>query len=475
MVPGVTTDNLENWPVIGTFTLFLFAFVAIGVLSVRRAQKTEVDYLLAGRNVGPWLTALSAVATNSSGFMFVGLIGATYNEGLGSIWIMVGWIGGDWLAWLFVHRRLREKSEARQSLSFSGFLATDHRGQTQRSVAVVGSLITVIFLGTYAGAQLHAGSKALHVLFGWPYASGAMLGAMVIVLYCFSGGIRASIWTDAAQSGVMLTAIAILTGTALYEAGGPFSLYQGLYAEDPDLVRWIPEGLPLGFSPYALGWLGAGLGVIGQPHVMVRAMALRDPKDIRSTRNIYFAWYITFTILCITAGLLCRLLLPKTGSFDSELALPRLAEALLPAGFLGVLLAGLFAATMSTADSQVLVCSAALSQDVLPKTKSGYLVTKMTTIAVALLALGVALFGSKSVFTLVAIAWSALASGLGPVLIVRVFGLPLSGRWALTMMLLGLAASIFWRFGLGLHGAIYEVVPGMVVGLACFGLSRRFN
>lgn len=466
--------SAAEWPVVLSFVLSLLAFVTVGVWSTRKAEASKSDYLLAGRSVGPWLTALSAVATNNSGFMFVGLIGATYAGGLSAMWIMVGWVLGDWVAWFFVHRPLRERSEANGALSFPAFLAIDDRGVKHAGVALVASLVIVVFLGAYAAAQLNAGSKALHVLFGWPYATGAVLGAVIIVLYCFSGGIRASIWTDAAQSVVMLVSIAILTGTALYHAGGLAGLWADLAAQDTALTAWRPqaEDARFGFSPWLLGWLGAGLGVVGQPHVMVRAMALKEPSDMAKVRRIYVVSYSIFTVLCVLAGLCCRVLLTEQQGFDAELALPTLSRALLPAAFVGLMLAGLFSATMSTADSQVLVCSAALSQDVLPKEMSGYLWTKLATLAVAAVALSIALFGSDNVFALVTLAWSVLASALGPLLVVRSLGRPVAPRWAILMMLVGVAASTFWRFGLAWHDAVYDVLPGMLAGFFVYLVSQ---
>ena len=202
---------------------------------------------------------------------------------------MVGWVGGDWLAWLVVHKKLRERSAAASVDTIPSFLALDEHGQRSKLLALIAGLITVVFLGTYAGAQLSAGSKALHVMFGWPHETGAILGAAVIILYCFSGGIRASIWTDTVQAIVMLISMLLLSFVALEELGGFEALWSRLRAIDPKLVQIIPE-MRFGFVPYLLGWFGAGLGVVGQPHVMIRAMAIRDPGGIKKARPTYVWW-----------------------------------------------------------------------------------------------------------------------------------------------------------------------------------------
>jgi len=466
-LPGATP------PVIASFLFFLALFVAIGAYSATRAKKTADDYLLASRSIGPWMTALSAVATNNSGFMFIGLIGMTYLEGISAAWIMVGWVGGDWLAWLVVHKKLRERSAAASVDTIPSFLALDEKGRRSDFLALIAGLLTVVFLGTYAAAQLSAGSKALHVMFGWPHETGAILGAVVIVLYCFSGGIRASIWTDSIQSVVMMISMFMLSAVALEELGGFEALWSQLRTIDPSLVQVIPER-EFGFAPFLLGWFGAGLGVVGQPHVMIRAMAIRDPEEIKKARTIYFVWYWAFSVGCVLVGLTCRALLdiPSIESFDQELALPQLALQLLPGVLVGVVLGGLFSATMSTADSQVLSCSASIAHDIFPSKKNDrYLLTRGATVGVTALAVIIALYGSRNVFALVTLAWSLLASSLGPLLVVRVLKRQVSPIWGALMMIGGAASALIWRYGFEFGDAVFDVLPGMLGGFLIFGLS----
>ena len=464
-------------PVVASFLFFLALFVAIGAYSATRAVKTADDYLLASRSVGPWMTAFSAVATNNSGFMFIGLIGLTYLEGISAAWIMVGWMGGDWLAWLVVHKKLRKLSADAAVDTIPGFLALDENGRRSDLLALIGGLLTVLFLGTYAAAQLSAGSKALHVMFGWPHEAGAILGAVVIVLYCFTGGIRASIWTDTVQSLVMMVSMLMLSAVALEEIGGFDALWSQLGAIDPRLVQVIPEK-QFGFTPFLLGWFGAGLGVVGQPHVMVRAMAIRDPEEIKKARTIYFGWYWIFSAGCILVGMACRALLdiPSIENFDQELALPQLALQLLPGVLVGVVLGGLFSATMSTADSQVLSCSASIAHDIFPSKKSDhYSLSRIATVGVTALAVVIALYGSRSVFALVTLAWSLLASSLGPLLVLRVLKQRVSPIWGVAMMVGGAASALFWRYALDFGDAVFDVLPGMLGGFLIFGISSALG
>jgi sodium/proline symporter len=464
-------------PIIASFLFFLALFVAIGAYSATRAKKTADDYLLASRSVGPWMTAFSAVATNNSGFMFIGLIGTTYLEGISAAWIMVGWMGGDWLAWLVVHKKLRERSAAAAVDTIPSFLAIDEKGQRSTLIALIAGLITVIFLGTYAAAQLSAGSKALHVMFGWPHEAGAILGAVVIVLYCFSGGIRASIWTDTVQSIVMLFSMLMLSVVALDQLGGFEALWSQLRAIDPILVQVIPEKR-FGFTPFLLGWFGAGLGVVGQPHVMIRAMAIRDPEEMTKARRIYFSWYWVFSAGCVLVALACRALLdiPSVENFDQELALPQLSMQLLPGVLVGVVLGGLFSATMSTADSQVLSCSASIAHDIFPSKKSDhYLLSRGATVGVTAMAVIIALYGSRNVFSLVTLAWSLLASSLGPLLVLRILNRPVSPVLGTAMMIVGAASALYWRFGLEFGDAVFDVFPGMLGGFFTFGVAALWK
>lgn len=453
-----------------SFGVFLLGFVAIGAWSATRKQETQDDYLIASRSIGPWFTALSAVATNNSGFMFMGLIGATFDSGIRAMWLMVGWVIGDWLAWLFVHRRVREQSERVGANTVPGMLASGLRDG--RAVAAAAGLITLVFLGLYAAAQLTASGKAIHHVFGWDVKIAAVIGAVIVGAYCIAGGIRASIWTDVAQSIVMLASVSALLITAIVEIGGLGALWQQLERIDPALIELAPGDYKFGFIGYALGWLGAGLGVVGQPHIMIRAMAIDSPDHVAKARRIYVVWYLAFSAACIGVGLTARVLL--SGPLpDAELALPVLSEHLFPAVLVGMMLAGVFAATISTADSQILSCSAAITQDLLPGWGQSYGRVKLMTLAVTAFALVLALFGEGlGVFGLVTIAWSSLAAGLGPLMIVRAFGWPYDTRAALVMMVVGVAGALGWRYGLAWHGDLYDAFPGMVAGLIAYAVMR---
>lgn len=470
---------------VGTFGLFLLLFTLVGVASSRVAKPTTDDYLVAGRSVAPWLTALSSVATNNSGFMFVGLIGFTYRGGLHTIWMAVAWILGDLLVWLGVHQRVRQLSGELDVVSVPSLLGMDPQGTRQRAVVRVTAALTFVFLGGYAAAQLRAGSIALEELFGAPPWLGATLGAGIVVAYCFSGGLRASIWTDAAQAVVMLGSMALLLGFCVVDVGGPTTLLQLLGDQDPALLGLMPPDATLGMLPYLLGFVAGGFGAIGQPHILVRSMAITSAADIPRARLWYYAWFVPFYAAAIAVGLYARvavpeLLVPPAGltgaaaqaavTHATEGALPALAVAMLPPALVGVMLAGLFSATMSTADSQVLACSAAVTEDAL-EGRADRRLSKLATLAVTALALALALGASEGVFALVLAAWSYLGASLGPVLLVRIARQPLGQRTALAMIGCGLATIQLWK-AFGPSGAVFALLPGILVPLALYGLAR---
>ncbi|MGB3509137.1 MAG: sodium/proline symporter [Microcoleaceae cyanobacterium] len=457
-----------------TFIAFLLLFTVVGIYSATQKQNTTNDYLLASRNVNPWLTALSAMATGQSGYLFIGVIGFTYQVGVASIWIPVAWAIGDYIAWWLIFKKLRLVSQETNSDTVSSFLGQENQVMGQRKnngrwITIISALITIAFLGTYASAQLVAASKGLNAIFGWNYQLGVIIGAIIVVIYCFSGGIRASIWTDSVQAVLMIGSLLVLCVVGLIDCGGFGELWAKLNAIDPTLTNWIPADLPWGFFPYFLGWMVAGFGAVGQPHILVRAMAIDSADNVALARNIKFVCGQMNSATAFGVGLTARALLPDLmTSSDPELALPYLSMELLPAVMVGLMLAGLFSAAISTADSQILSCSAALSQDLIPTTANSYRMAKIATLVVTAIVLAIALVGDNNVFALVIFAWSILACGLGPLLVLRVLQKPVSVPVAIAMMIVGIAVSIIWNMGFSLSSAIYEVLPGMAAGFIVY-------
>lgn len=468
---------------IWSFAVLMVLLTCSGAMSWIKKKKTTGDYLLASRGVAPWLSALSAVATNNSGFMFIGMIAYSYRLGIESMWMMIGWILGDLSAWLLVHPRVRRQSEKKDVNSLAGLMGTGDGSQGScRLIVLVSGLITVIFLGIYAAAQLKAGSTALRALFGWDVSIGMTIGAAIVVLYSFAGGIRADIWTDAAQSLVMIITMILIMVMGMQDIGGPQVLWDNLKAQDPGLISVFPEEPAFGFLAYLLGMVAGGYGTTGQPHIMTRYMAIESADKIKRAGCWYFAWYIPFFIASVAVGLYTRALMPDLPQHElaqefhdpTELALPLVTMHLLPDVFIGVALAGLFAATVSTADSQIIVCSGAITQDIRPRWRDSYLASKTGTFSITAVALLIGLYAPEGVFGLVLIAWSALAASLGSVLVIRLWGLPLSNAGALAMMITGIVVVSWWHVS-GYDDDVFKLLPGLIAAFAVYGLSRLID
>ena len=460
-----------------SFCLFLLLFTLVGSLSVLKKKNTSIDYLLANQEIKPWLAAISAIATSNSGYMFIGQIGFTYVYGLQSVWLMFGLIFGDFISSLFVHKNIRKKSQELKVVSFANLVSKWH-GKNYKYVQLFGGVIILIFLSTYAAAQLNAGSKSMHILFGLDYRLGAIIGGVIVLLYCFSGGIRASIWTDAVQSLVMIIAMFLMVFFGIEKLGGFSSFINQLHEVSPDYMKWFPSTNFSEFyiAPYMfiIGWFFSGLGVIGQPHVMVRFMAIDNTKNIPKTRIYYYTWYTLFYSLTILAAFVARLLIPETNNLDPELALPTLALNLLPEFFVGLVLAGIFAATMSTADSQILACTASITNDLLLNKKNNYFINKLVTLIVTVFVVTIAINDNKNVFNLVLMSWSTLACCFSPLLIVNSLQQKVSEFLSLMMMIIPLITLLLWRY-FGLSEFIYEVAPGIVSGILTFFVFKLFR
>ena len=458
-----------------SFLTILAVFLAIGLSSARKATGRRQDYYLASSSVSPWLTGLSAVATNNSGYMFIGVIGYTYETGLAAIWLMFGWILGDFLGSLFIHKRLRHATGVTKEASFASVMARwngDDFPVWRRLAAV----IMVVFLIAYAAAQISAGGKALQGVLGFDPRAGAVAVALVVIAYSIVGGLRASIWTDGAQSLAMLVAMGLLFIIGVEGMGG-LSGAIDQWSDVPGFLNLFPDDLLLagaaGMALFVLGWMFAGLSVVGQPHVMVRFMALDDERSMMRARAWYYGYFTLFYALATGVGMLSRIYLPDLASMDPELALPEMALELLPPVLVGLILAGIFAATMSTADSLVLSCSAAITHDLTPERLERPWLLKAATAITTLVALGLALSGSQSVFSLVILAWSTLASAFAPLLALLALNRKVSEPVAIALMFTGVATALIWRFGLGWHSDVYEGLPGILLPLVIGWFASR--
>ena len=453
----------------------MLLFAGVGLASIRVKKDTTDDYLIAGRGMHPALAALSAVSTWNSGYMFIGAIGFTYMMGYNVIWLAIASTLGQLVAWMWLYKFIQEEGEKRNVRSLSS-LVGDKAGSPEAKLAAV---LSVLFLSIYAAAQLTSGGKALLVMMGWSELIGILIGFVLVVAYCYAGGIRASIWTDAIQSCVMIIGSMILCWIALGEVGGFSGMNSGLESQDTNLTNIMPPDLMFGISMWAFAFFLGGLAVAGQPQVVSRVMTLGSENDRKQAMIWFFVWQTPFIILMTFVGLSSRVLFPKADNFDPELGLPMLAMDTMPAIGVGMILASIFAATMSTADSQVLACTAAITDDIKPEWREDHKTTKKVTLVVAAFATAISIGGlyvpgGDSVFKLVVLAVYGLGSIFVPLLIIRWLGYKPDSKHSIGMMVSAFIAVILWSMLPAIMGwksvagadGIFPSVPGMGAAFA---------
>lgn len=445
---------------IGSFILFMTAFAGIGLASMLVKEDTTDDYLVAGRGMHPALAALSAVSTWNSGYMFIGYIGFTFTMGYSIVWIAFGSMAGQILAWIWLYKFIQQSANERGLRSLSS-LVSEATGSPEAKLAAV---LSILFLSVYAAAQLTSGGKALYVMLGWSEVVGILIGFVLVVAYCYAGGIRASIWTDAAQSSVMILGSSLLCWVALGQIGGFSGLHSGLNGQNANLTSIVPADLGFGVTLWAFAFFLGGLSVAGQPQVVTRVMTLGTDRDRKTAMLWFFAWQTPFLLIMTIIGLSSRVVF-SGADFDPELGLPMLAMETLGPFWVGLILASIFAATMSTADSQVLACTAAFTDDVMPEISQDHKKTKMVTLVVAAFATAISVFGlyvpgGDSVFSLVVLAVYGLGSIFVPILIIRWSGYEPDTTHTTAMMIAALIGVIAWRL-MGLNDEIFESIPGM--------------
>ena len=479
----------EELLILFSFLLFMGIFAGVGIASMWVKQDTTDDYLVAGRGMHPALAALSAVSTWNSGYMFIGFIGFIFLQGYSAIWIALVSTIGQLVAWIWLYKYIQKEGSERNLRSLSS-LVSSKSGAPEAKLAAV---LSVFFLAIYAAAQLTAGGVALKSMLNWSEIIGILIGFVLVVAYCYAGGIRASIWTDAAQSTVMIVGSTILCVVALSKVGGLSGLHDRLAfisAENPgvNLVDIYPSGLTFGATLWIAAFFLGGLGVAGQPQVVSRVMTLKDDSDRKEAMVWFFVWQTPFIALMFLIGLACRAIFDGViAPEDAQTGLPELAQSLNPI-LGGVILASIFAATMSTADSQVLACTAAITDDIKPEWNQDHGKTKKVTLAIAALATGISLVGQlfpgfgDSVFALVVFAVYGLGGIFVPLILIRMMGYEPDSKHTISMMVAALLGVLVWTIASVLFadgdwpGGVFPSVPGIGAAFAVhFGYCLRYE
>ena len=456
-------------PLIVAFTAYLLLMVVIGFVAWRRTRTFD-DYILGGRSLGPYVTALAAGASDMSGWLMMGLPGALYLTGASEGWIAVGLIIGAWFNWRFVAGPLRVYTErANNALTLPDYFT--HRFEDRsKLLRILSALVILVFFAIYCASGIVAGARLFESMFGLPYGQAMLWGALVTIVYTFIGGFLAVSWTDTVQASLMIFALLLVPSFAIAGVGGPAASLALIEQVDPARLAWIGAG-GLVAVVSALAW---GLGYFGQPHVLARFMAADDLATIPRARRIAMTWMVACLAGAVATGLAGIAWFARHPELagpvnaNPERVFIALAEHLFNPWIAGIVLSAILAAIMSTLSAQLLVCSSALTEDfyrgfVRPKAGHRELVWfgRAMVLAVALLAIWIARDPDSRVLGLVSYAWAGFGAAFGPVVLLSVFWQRMTRNGALAGMLAGAATVLLWK---QTGSALYEMVPGFLAG-----------
>ena len=445
------------------FIGYLAVVAAIGIYATRRTS-TSADYVIGGRSLSAPVAALSAGASDMSGWLLLGLPGAVFALGLGEAWIVVGLVCGAWANWRLVAARLRDFSERLSgAVTLPQFFARRVAAKT-RLPALVATLLVLFFFAVYTAAGFVAGAKLFESVLGLDYAVALWSGVAVVLVYTALGGFLAVSWTDFFQALLMLLALTVVAALAFHHAPSAAG------SAAPQIEALMPA------SALALvGALAWGLGYFGQPHVLARFMAIDGAASVGRARRINLVWMSLAGGAAIAVGATGRRYFGDADLADAETVFIALAGELLTPWLAGVVVAGILAAVMSTVDSQLLVAATAFVEDVLRgakrlQDKHLLLASRATVVVIALIAGGIAADPRSEVLSMVAYAWAGLGASFGPALLASLYWRRTTEAGLVAGMVAGAATTVAWRNLDGGLFDLYEMVPAFLAGCLAIAL-----
>ncbi|WP_051259455.1 sodium/proline symporter PutP [Schaalia suimastitidis] len=449
--------------------IYFVAMIIIGIWAYTRTKNLD-DYMLGGRNLSPGVAALSAGASDMSGWLLMGLPGALYISGIVEGWIAVGLTIGSWASWKLVAARLRSYTQvAGNAITVPSFLG-NRLHDKKHYVRIAAGIIIFVFFTFYVSSGMVAGGTFFESAFGMNYHLGMVLVAGVVILYTLIGGFLAVSWTDVVQGLMMLFALVTVPIAGIIALGGLDKVTDGILATNPMLLSPISGGTTIGIIS-ALAW---GLGYFGQPHIIVRYMALRSPAEAKQARRIGIGWMLLSiigaggTALVAVALHHAGIINVAEGQHESVFILS--GQALFPTFIAGFMLAAILAAIMSTISSQLLVTSSAVVEDIVNATgkhrrdtASSITLGRIAVLAVSVLAAIFAWFRTDSILNLVAFAWAGFGAAFGPIVILALYWRRLTWQGALAGMTAGAVTVGVW--GTYKWFGLYEILPGFLAAL----------
>ena len=467
-------------PTVIMFSIYLFAMLFIGFLGYRNTNNLD-DYILGGRSLGSFVTALSAGASDMSGWLLMGLPGAVYLSGLSEAWIAVGLLIGAYLNWRYVAARLRLYTErAGNALTLPDYFANRFEDKA-KLLRVLTTLVILVFFTIYCASGVVAGARLFENMFGMPYQTALWVGAACTISYVFIGGFLAVSWTDTIQASLMITALLVAPVV------GYLAITGGLQPQQTFTELMEPAKLDIMRGASFVGivsLLAWGLGYFGQPHILVRFMAAESAAIIPAARRISMTWMVLCLMGAVAVGFVgIPYFLTHAGgavavNANSETVFIEMAKQLFNPWVAGLLLAAILAAVMSTLSCQLLVCSSALTEDIyrtfLRKNASQtelVWVGRAMVMMIALVAIAIGSNPQSKVLGMVSYAWAGFGAAFGPVVILSLFWSRMTRNGALAGILVGAVTVVVWKNYVGL--GLYEIVPGFILAwLATVVVSR---
>ena len=460
-------------PLVVTFGLYLVAMVVIGFVAWRSTRSFD-DYILGGRSLGSFVTALSAGASDMSGWLLMGLPGALYLAGVSEAWIAFGLIVGAWANWRFVAGPLRLYTERTNNALTLPDYFTHRFEDTSRILRVLAAVVILVFFAVYCASGIVAGARLFESVFGVPYAQALWWGAAATILYTLVGGFLAVSWTDTVQATLMIFALIITPVAVIAGVGGLQPSLALVEQVDPTKLDWFRGG-ELGVIGIVslLAW---GLGYFGQPHILARFMAADSLATIPKARRIGMTWMVLCLLGAMAVGFFGNAYYARHPELagpvteNAERVFIALSQQLFDPWVAGVLLSAILAAIMSTLSCQLLVCSSAITEDFyrgFVRRDAGQRelvwVGRAAVLAVALLAIWIARDPDSRVLGLVAYAWAGFGAAFGPVVLLSLFWQRMTRNGALAGVVVGAATVILWKQFFADSG-LYEIVPGVIAG-----------
>lgn len=486
--------------ILGTMIIYMAIVIAIGLFYAKKANKSSENYFLGGRSLGPWVTAMSAEASDMSGWLLMGLPGVAYWCGLADAsWTAIGLIIGTYLNWLIVSKRLRRYSiKAGNSITLPEFFSNRFR-EDKKVICSLAALFILIFFTVYAASCFVTCGKLFSTLFGTPYVTMMIVGAIFVLVYTILGGFLAESASDFMQGVVMFFALAIIVIISTVNAGGlgevvenaksipGFFEFFGIATPvvGAEGVQQVANNAPVfgeaadyGFLKIAsmLAW---GLGYFGMPQVLLRFMAIRKESELKFSRRIAMIWVVISLAIAVFIGIVGRKLFPveHLTATSAENIFITLSTSFLPPAIAGFVMAGILAATISSSDSYLLIAASAFAKNIYQgiihkkaTDKQVMIMSRITLVAIAIIAIFIAMDEDSIIFKIVSFAWAGFGATFGPLMLFSLFWKRINRAGAIAGMVSGAAMVFVWKLAISNIGgvfAIYELLPAFIFSSIC--------